>query len=66
MAVPDTREDEKVVAAFAYFEGILGTSHERSCALDFEELGLPGLQLPDLCQPFTKAKIWEVIKGLSS
>jgi hypothetical protein len=43
-----TCEDEKATAAFTYFDGILGASHKRSCALDFEELGLPRLDLQDL------------------
>jgi hypothetical protein len=51
-------------AAFTFFDGILGASHERSCALDFEELGLPRLDLQDFRQPFTEAEIWEVIKEL--
>jgi hypothetical protein len=59
-----TRKDEKVAATFTFFDGILGVSHERSCALDFEELGLPRLDLQDLGQPFTEAEIWEVIKEL--
>jgi hypothetical protein len=47
-----------------YFDGILGISHERSCALDFEELGLLRLDLQDLDQSFTEAEIWEVVKDL--
>jgi hypothetical protein len=42
----------------------LGVSHECSCALDFEELGLPKLDLQDFGQLFTEAEIWEVIKEL--
>jgi hypothetical protein len=59
-----TREDEKATTAFSFFEGILGVSHERTCALNFEELGLPRLDLQDLGRPFTEAEIWEVIKDL--
>jgi hypothetical protein len=59
-----TREDEKAVTAFSFFDEILEVSHEGSCALDFEELGLPRLDLHDLDRPFTKAEIWEVIKDL--
>jgi hypothetical protein len=59
-----TCEDEKAIAAFTFFDGILGATHERSCALAFDELGLPRLDLQDLGQPFTEAEIWEVIKEL--
>jgi hypothetical protein len=59
-----TREDEKAAAAFTFFDGILGVSHERSCTLDFEELSLSRLDLQDLGQSFTEAEIWEVIKEL--
>jgi hypothetical protein len=58
-----TREDEKA-ASFTFFDGILGDTHERSCALDFKELGLPRLDLQNLRQLFTDAEIWEVIKEL--
>jgi hypothetical protein len=43
-----TCEDEKAAATFTFFDGILGATHERSCALDFEELSLPRLDLQDL------------------
>jgi hypothetical protein len=48
-----TREDEKAAAAFTYFDRIWGVSHERSCAFDFEELGLPRLDLQHFGQPFS-------------
>jgi hypothetical protein len=41
----------------------LGVSHERSCALDFEELSLSRLDLQDLGQPFTEDEIWDVVKN---
>jgi hypothetical protein len=43
-----TCKDEKATSAFTFFDGILGATHERSCALDFEELGLQRLDLQDL------------------
>lgn len=59
-----TYEEDKVAAAFDYFDTILGTRHCRSCALDFQALGLPQLDLLDLGRPFTEAEIWEVIRDL--
>ncbi|CAN6347677.1 unnamed protein product [Urochloa humidicola] len=56
-------EDEEE-ATFQYFDEILGSTQDRSCALDFTTLGLLHLDLACLGYPFIEAEIWEVIKDL--
>lgn len=58
-------EDDKADAAFCYFETILGTSFDRTCALDFQALGLPRLDLSMLGRPFTEEEVWEVVKNMA-
>lgn len=57
-------EDDKTMAAFNYYNVILGTSHNRGCAIDFKAWGLPSLDLSLLGCPFMEAKVWEVVKEL--
>jgi hypothetical protein len=57
-------EEEKVEAAFNYFSGILGTTHDREGRLDFEVLGIHRRDLSSLGRPFTEEEIWAVVKEL--
>jgi hypothetical protein len=57
-------EEEKVEAAFHYFSGILGTTHDRDGRLDFEALGIHRRDLSSLGRPFTADEIWVVVKEL--
>jgi hypothetical protein len=57
-------EEEKVEAAFNYFSGILGTTHDREGRLDFEVLGIHRRDLSSLGRPFIEEEIWAVVKEL--
>jgi hypothetical protein len=49
---------------FDYFNSIIGTPPVWDCSIAFVELDLPQLQLSHLCERFTEAKVWEVIRAL--
>jgi hypothetical protein len=57
-------EGEKAEAAFDYFFGILGTTHDMVGRLDFEALGIFSRDLSSLGRPFTEEQIWAVVKEL--
>jgi hypothetical protein len=51
-------------AAFAHFEGLLGTSEERQHSLDLDFLDTHSEDLSELEAAFTEDEIWEVIRRL--
>jgi hypothetical protein len=57
-------EDQKAHLAFTFFNDILGMSAIRTGAINLELLDLPRLDLSQLEQRFTEAKVWEAIKLL--
>jgi hypothetical protein len=64
MAAPSLAKTRRLPQPSCTLIEFWGVFHEPSCALDFEELGLPRLELHDHGQPFTEAEIWEVTKHL--
>jgi hypothetical protein len=51
-------------AAFAHFDGMLGTEALRDRSLNLEQLITPSPDLADLDEPFTEAEIWAAVKRL--
>jgi hypothetical protein len=58
-------EHLKAATVFDHFDGILGTSKERVCSLDFGRLGLPSLDLSSLDSCFSEQEVWSIIHALS-
>jgi hypothetical protein len=56
-------EDQNVQVTFQLFE-IPGTPSARSNAINLEHLGLPCLNLHELCDRFTEQEIWSVVRSL--
>jgi hypothetical protein len=57
-------EDQKVKAAFLFFDDILGPPPTRANTIKLEILDLPHLNLCSLDSRFTKEEVWNVIKSL--
>jgi hypothetical protein len=56
--------DQMAEAAFAHFDGMLGTEALRDHSLNLEQLITPSPDLADLDEPFTEAEIWAAVKRL--
>jgi hypothetical protein len=57
-------ELDKAQIVFDYFDAILGSSVEKSCALDFGMLNMPSVDLSGLDVCFSEDEIWKVIRKL--
>lgn len=59
----DSSQEEKLKAAFDFYDELLGTASDREFTIDFEELGLPQLDLLSLEEPFIE-EVWATIQDL--
>lgn len=61
-----TAEEAKSELVYEYYKEILGKHLSRSHGINFQQLGIPQLDLVCLGDCFTEAEIWDTIKELPS
>lgn len=59
-------EEDKAVAAFQFYDDLLGVQRERSARLNFDFLGLPSMDLAHLDVCFSEEEIWVTISAMPS
>jgi hypothetical protein len=57
-------EESKVMAAYDFFDRLMGTPATRVNSINLEELDLPRLELNELGNRFTEEEGWNVIHSL--
>jgi hypothetical protein len=59
-------EESKVMAAYDFFDGLMGTPTTQVNSINLEELDLPRLELNELGNRFTEEEVWNMIRILPS
>lgn len=59
-------EEAKSDLVYEYYNDILGKPFNRSHGINFQQLGIPQLDLERLGDCFTEAEVWDTVKELPS
>jgi hypothetical protein len=59
-----TQQEEKQVAAWQFYNNLLGTAGQRDLTLNLDAFHRPSIDLSDLDQFLSEEEIWSTIKSL--
>ena len=61
-----TSHDDKAIALFDFYDGLLGTAIQRDASIDLDELGLQSFDLDGLNVHFSEDEVWDTVKSTPS